>query len=419
MSVEFNAVATGLLVALILLWNLDFITTLLNLRSLDPIVPEEFKGVYDQEKYARSQEYARANARFSVISSTISLTGFLAFWFIGGFGFLDDLARGLGGSILAIGITYIAAIAILNHLFQLPFEIYDTFVLEERFGFNKTTPKTFIADQVKSFFLMAILGLPLVAGLLWVFENIENAWLWGWLGFTAFTLLLTYLAPAFILPLFNKFEPMPEGELKTSIEDMARKCEFPLTEVSIMDGSRRSAKSNAFFTGFGKNKKIALYDNLIEQQTTDELVAVLAHEIGHFKRKHIVQRVALSIVQTGILFFLLGLIIGGENTFATQLYDAFGTVPSAHSGLVLFMIVFGPVSRLISVAMNAWSRKHEFEADAYAADAQGTPDSLVSALKKLSTENLSNLTPHPLNVFLNHSHPPVLTRISALRGEST
>ena len=416
MSVEFNAVAIALLIALVLLWNLDFITTLLNLRSLDPEVPEEFKGVYDDEKYARSQEYARANARFSVISSTASLTGFLVFWFIGGFGALDDLARGLGGSILIIGLTYITAIAILNHLFQLPFEIYDTFVLEERFGFNKTTPKTFISDQIKSLFLMALLGLPVVAGLLWVFSEVPNAWLWGWLGFTAFTLLLTYLAPAFILPLFNKFEPMPDGELKSAIEEMARKCEFPLTEVSIMDGSRRSAKSNAFFTGFGKNKKIALYDNLIEQQTTEELVAVLAHEIGHFKRKHIIQRVALSIVQTGILFFLLGLIVGGESEFSYMLFDAFGTAPSVHAGLVLFMIVFGPVSRLISVAMNAWSRKHEFEADAYAADAQGTPDELVSALKKLSTENLSNLTPHPLNVFLNHSHPPVLRRIAALRS---
>lgn len=419
MSVEFNAVAIALLVALLLLWNLDFITTLLNLKSLSPEVPDEFKGVYDDEKYAKSQEYTRANARFSVLSSTITLTGFLVFWFMGGFGILDDFARGLGGSILVIGITYIAAIALLNHLFHLPFEIYDTFVLEERFGFNKTTPGTFIADQVKSLFLMAIIGLPVVAGLLWVFGAVPNAWLWGWIGFTAFTLLLTYLAPAVILPLFNKFEPMPDGELKTAIENMARKCEFPLTEVSIMDGSRRSAKSNAFFTGFGKNKKIALYDNLVEQQTTEELVAVLAHEIGHFKRKHIIQRVVLSIVQTGVLFYLLGLIVGGTNTFSTMLFNAFGTAPSIHAGLVLFMVVFGPVSRLLSVAMNAWSRKHEFEADAYAADAQETHAPLVSALKKLSTENLSNLTPHPLNVFLNHSHPPVLQRISALRGRAS
>jgi STE24 endopeptidase len=416
MQVEFNVVAITLIIALFFLWKLDLITTLLNLKSLSPEVPDEFKGVYDEDKYAKSQDYTRASARFEVVSSAISLTGFLVFWFFGGFRFLDDLARGLGGSILTMGLVYIAAIALLNHLFRLPFEIYDTFVLEERFGFNKTTPKTFFADQIKSLFLLSILGLPVVAGILWIFLEVPNAWLWAWVSFTCFTLLLTYLAPAFILPLFNKFEPMPDGELKQAIEAMAKKVDFPLTEVSIMDGSKRSAKSNAFFTGFGKNKKIALYDNLIEQQTTEELVAVLAHEIGHFKCKHIVQRIALSIVQTGVIFFLLGLIVGASNVFSEKLFDAFGVIPSVHVGLVLFMVIFGPVSRLLSVAMNAWSRKHEFEADAYAAKAQQNSAHLVSALKKLSTENLSNLTPHPLNVFLNHSHPPVTQRIAALRG---
>lgn len=416
MQPEFNAVAITLLIALFLLWKLDLVTTLLNLKCLRPEVPEEFKGVYDHEKYAHSQEYTRANARFGIISSAVTLTGFLVFWFLGGFGQLDALARGMGGSILVIGLTYVAAIALLNHLFRLPLEIYDTFVLEERFGFNKTTPATFAADQVKSLLLMALLGLPLVAGILWIFDNVGMAWLWAWLGFTAFTLLLTYLAPAFILPLFNKFEPMPDGELKQAIQAMAEKCQFPLTEVSIMDGSKRSAKSNAFFTGFGKNKKIALYDNLIEQQSTEELVAVLAHEIGHFKRKHIIQRIALSILQTGVLFFLLGQIVEGSNTFSLMLFDAFGTPPSIHAGLVLFMVLFTPVSRLLSVFLNAWSRKHEFEADDYAAKAQETPEFLVSALKKLSKDNLSNLTPHPLNVFLNHSHPPVLARIKALRS---
>jgi STE24 endopeptidase len=406
MDPEFNTIAIILLVALLLLWNLDFIATILNLKQLGPEVPEEFKGIYDDEKYAKSQAYTRASARFEIISSVVFLTALLVFWFIGGFGFIDDAARGIGGKSLRIGLTFFVFMAILGWLLHLPFEIYDTFVLEERFGFNKTTVKTFIADQVKSAVLMAVIGLPILAAILWIFKNVDHAWIWAWAAFTVFSLLLTYLAPSLILPLFNKFEPMPDGELKSAIQSMAAKC----------DGSKRSGKSNAFFTGFGKRKKIALYDTLIEQQTTEELVAVLAHEIGHFKRKHIVQRMVLSIVQTAVIFFLLGLVTDSNNAFSNQLFDAFGVATSTHMGFVLFFILFKPVSRILSVAMNAWSRKHEFEADAYAAEVQGSPDHLVSALKKLSTANLSNLTPHPLPVFLDHSHPPVLQRIEALRS---
>lgn len=417
MDPEFNTIAIVLLIALLLLWNLDFIATILNLKHLRPEVPEEFKGVYDDEKYAKSQAYTRASSRFEIITSVVFLTTLLVFWFLGGFGHLDALARGIGGKILRIGLTFFFLLAILNYLLHLPFEIYDTFVLEERFGFNKTTVKTFIADQIKSALLMAVIGLPILAAILWIFQNIEHAWIWAWATFTLFSLVLTYLAPSLILPIYNKFEPMPDGELRSAIQAMADKCAFPLTEISIMDGSKRSAKSNAFFTGFGKRKKIALYDTLIEQQSTDELVGVLAHEIGHFKRKHIVQRMVLSIIQTAVIFFLLGLATDSEGAFARKLFDAFGVGPiSIHVGLVLFFILFKPVSRILSVAMSAWSRKHEFEADAYAADAQGSPEHLISALKKLSTANLSNLTPHPLPVFLDHSHPPVLQRIQALRN---
>jgi len=232
---------------------------------------------------------------------------------------------------------------------------------------------------------------------------------------TVISLALTYLAPSLILPLFNKFSPLEDDDLNKAIQDMAKKCEFPLTEISVMDGSKRSSKSNAFFTGFGKRKKIALFDTLIESQSTKELVAVLAHEIGHFKRKHIVQRLVLSIIQTAVIFFLLGLATDPNTAFGQQLFAAFGVAPSIYVGLVLFMIVFKPVSRILSVAMNILSRKHEFEADEYAAKAQETPEHLIAALKKLSANNLSNLTPHPLEVFLDHSHPPVLVRIEALK----
>ncbi len=420
MSPEFNTIAIVLLVALLLLWNLDFLATLLNLGSLKPELPEEFTDVYDAEKYAKSQEYTRAHSRFGIISSIASLTILLVFWFFGGFSWLDSWTRSFQWEPLPRGLLYVAALLAGNYLLTLPFTIYDTFVLEERFGFNKTTPKTFVIDQIKSFFLTAVIGLPLLAALLLILDlEIDHTWFWAWLTFSGFVLAITYLAPSLIMPLFNKFEPMEEGELKDAIYAMARDCEFPLTEITVMDGSKRSAKSNAFFMGFGKKKKIALYDTLVENHSTEELVAVLAHEIGHFKRKHIIQRIVASIIQFGVLFFLLGLIINPGSTFAQELFAAFG-IPaeniSPHAGLIFFGILFSPVNRLLGVVLNAWSRKHEFEADAYAAEAQQSSAHLIAALKKLSIDNLSNLTPHQLRVVLDYSHPPVLVRIQALRS---
>lgn len=421
MTPEFNTIAILIVVALLLLWNLDFIATLLNLGSLKPELPEEFSDVFDQEKYAKSQEYTRAGGKYSIITSISSLTVLLVFWFIGGFGWLDNWTRSFGFAEVGTGLLFIGAMLLGNYLTSLPFSIYDTFVLEERFGFNKTTPKVFVVDQIKSIFVMALIGGPLIAALLLIFIHVSAAWLWAWVTFSIFVLAITYLAPSLIMPLFNKFEPMEEGELKDAIYAMAKECEFPLTEITVMDGSRRSAKSNAFFMGFGKNKKIALYDTLVENHSTEELVAVLAHEIGHFKRKHIIQRIVASIAQFGVLFFLLGLIINPESAFSQQLFAAFG-IPaaniSAHAGFIFFGILFSPVSRLLGIFLNAWSRKHEFEADAYAAESQKSSDHLITALKKLSADNLSNLTPHKLRIALDYSHPPVLVRIEALRNLS-
>ena len=414
---EFNLLAIVLLVALFLLWKLDFIATLLTLKNLQPDLPEEFRGVWDDGKYRKSQEYEKAQARFGILSSITSLTLLLVFWTLGGFGWIDSLVTSWGMGQIASGLSFIGLIYLLSWLSSLPFDIYHTFVLEEKFGFNKTTKGTYIGDQIKSHLMTAIIGAPILALILWIFQSFDQAWIWAWLSFTVISLALTYLAPSLILPLFNKFTPLEDGELNKAIQKMARKCEFPLTEISVMDGSKRSSKSNAFFTGFGKRKKIALFDTLIESQSTDELVGVLAHEIGHFKRKHIVQRMVISIVQTAVIFFLLGMATNPESSFGAQLYAAFGIgSKSIAAGLVLFMIVFKPVSRILSVFMNMLSRKHEFEADEYAAVNQGTPDHLISALKKLSANNLSNLTPHPLEVFLDHSHPPVLVRIKALKA---
>lgn len=416
---EWNAVGITILIALFLLWKLDFIATLLNLKALSPELPSEFRGTYDPERYACSQAYTRESSRFEVIHSVWSLALLLGFWTLGGFGWLDGVARGLASGEIGAGLVFLSLLFLGHTALHLPFSIYDTFVIEERYGFNKTTPKTFFLDQVKSLLLAAALGLPLAAGILWIFGEVPHAWLWAWLFFTAFQLVLTWLAPSLILPLFNKFTPMEDGPLRRAIEAMAAKCGFPLGEISVMDGSKRSTKANAFFTGFGKNKKIALYDTLVEEQTQEDLVAVLAHEIGHFKLRHIVQRLAVSIAQAGALFFLLGLTIDPSGRFSRLLFDAFGVETiSPHVGLVLFGLLFAPASRLLGIAANAWSRKHEFEADAYAAEVTGNSESLVSALKKLSAKNLSNLTPHPLRVFLDHSHPPVLVRIDALRRHS-
>lgn len=403
---------------LIALWKLDFISTLLNLKALKPELPSEFADVFDKEKYEESQRYTQAKSKFHIASSVFSLFVLLAFWIMGGFVWLNDIASGFGLGPILTGLSYLGLLFLGNLILDLPFTIYSTFVLEKQFGFNKTTPATFISDQVKSLLLGLIIGAPLLALLLWIFGSVGNAWLWAWISVTAFSLLMTYLAPTYIMPLFNKFTPLEEGELKEEINAMAKKCDFPLTELFVIDGSKRSTKANAFFTGFGKQKKIALYDTLIKEQTNEELVGVLAHEIGHFKCKHIVQRMALSIIQTAVIFYLIGLFTTPNTTMSNAIYEAFGFTEAQplYVGFALFGILFKPISFLLELAMNIWSRKHEFEADNYAKVHQGTPDHLISALKKLSAQNLSNLTPHPLMVFLEHSHPPVLQRIDALRN---
>jgi STE24 endopeptidase len=418
---EWNPLALAILAMLVLLWLLDLIAAILNLKALSPELPGEFADVYDPERYAKSQNYTRESSRFEIMQSTFMLALTIAFWVCGGFFYLDLVARNAVGKMgmeseLVVGLLFLAMIYLGTHLIDLPFRIYDTFILEEKYGFNKTTPRTFVMDEIKNLLLTALLGGPLVAGVLWIFTHVPHAWAWGWVLITVMQLLLMWLAPVVILPLFNKFTPMPDGPLRDAIYKMAQKCKFPLMEISVTDGSKRSSKANAYFTGFGKTKKIALFDTLIEEQSQDEIVSVLAHEIGHYRCHHVIQRLVASIIQTAVVFYLLGLTVDPTNRWALDLFHGFGLENvSPHVGLVLFGLLFSPVSRILSVVFNAWSRKHEFEADAYAAKAVGTGEHLISALKKLSARNLSNLTPHPLRVFLDHSHPPTLVRIQALR----
>ncbi|MGJ8643252.1 MAG: M48 family metallopeptidase [Luteolibacter sp.] len=407
--------AIFIVVSLFLLWNLEFIATLLNLKTFPSTPPPELEGLMDQDKLDQARSYLTTNSRFDIIRATFSLTVLLGFWFLGGFAYTDTLARSFAENEIFAGLIFLSALFLAQNLISLPFDYYETFVIEQKFGFNKSTPALFFTDRIKGLLLAAVLGLPLIAGILWIFHEVPNAWLWAWAFVTAFQLILTYLAPSLILPLFNKFTPMEDGELKTDIEALGDKCGFPLHGVFTIDGSKRSTKANAYFTGFGKHKKIALFDTLIEKSSPKEILAILAHEIGHFRLGHIKQRLFVGILQMALIFFLIGLATNPEGAFARALHDAFfvGKI-SPHVGLVLFTILLEPASKLLSVLANAWSRKHEFEADAYASQSTGTPEALATALKKLSSDHLSHPAPHSLRIVLDYSHPPLLQRLKAL-----
>lgn len=406
-----NIYAVIILMALVVSYALEIASGLLTLRSLKNVPPKELQDVFDPALYAKSQEYTRERLRFGFVRSTVDLALILIFWFAGGFNFLDLKLRELGWSELLTGVAYIAALGLGMTLLSLPFKIYSTFVIEEKFGFNKTTWGVFVADLLKSLALSIILGVPLLMAVLWFFEVAgANAWLYAWGTITLFTLLIQYVAPIWILPLFNKFTFLEEGGLKQAILDYARSVGYPLKEIVVMDGSKRSAKANAFFTGWGKNKRIALFDTLLEKYSTEELVAVVAHEVGHFKLKHIVKGDMLTIFNIGVMFYLLSVFISHQG-----LFDAFGMAhQSTYAGLIFFGMLYAPIEMLLSLGMNYLSRKHEFEADHFSAETTGHGDGLVSALKKLSAHNLTNLTPHPLAVFLYYSHPPLRERLQAL-----
>ncbi len=407
-----NTIAIIILAIIAADFVLGLVSEMMNIKHLKKDLPEEFSDVFDDEKYAKSQEYTKTRTRFGWITGTWSLLILLVFWFSGGFEWLDQAIRGYGYGEVLNGMIFFSVIMLAITLLNLPFSVYSTFVIEERFGFNKTTPKVFVTDMVKSLLLGAVIGLPLLAGIIYIFIALGSmAWLYGWIGVTLFSLGLQYVAPTWIMPIFNKFTPLEDGELRDKIVAYSEKVNFPLKQLFVIDGSKRSAKANAFFTGFGKNKRIALYDTLIENHTSDELVAVVAHEVGHYKKKHIIKGTLLSTIYTGVMFFLLGIILEYK-----PLYEAFFvTEPSVYLGLIFFGLLYKPVDFILSVFTGMLSRKHEFEADTWAAETTGKPNDMIQALKKLSADNLSNLTPHPFYVFLNYSHPPVLQRIQELK----
>jgi len=384
----------------------------LNLKMIRNELPQAFKGLYGARRYRRSQEYLKVNTRFKWIVSLYSLLIILLFWFGHGFPALDNWVRSFQHGPVLSGLIFMGVLLLAKTVLELPFDIYDTFVIETRFGFNKTTWKTYIADAAKGIGLTLVIGGPLLAAILAFFEYAgENAWFWCWLAVTGFTLIMQYVAPTWIMPLFNKFKPLEEGELKNAIMSYSQSIDFSLENVFIMDGSKRSAKSNAFFTGFGKHKRIVLFDTLIEQHTVAELVAVLAHEMGHYKKRHIQTTLILGILQMGVMFWLLAQFI----TFQ-ELFNAFYmNEKSVYAGLIFFGMLYSALDFIMGFFLQMLSRKNEFQADQFAAQTTGDANSLAEALKKLSVHNLSNLQPHPFYVFLNYSHPPVLERLKALK----
>jgi len=404
----------GLIIASLIIFQylVSVIASILNLKSLRGELPQEFAGVYNPDIYKKSQEYTRTKTRFGWVVSSIELLATLLFWYFGGFAALDVWVRGWNFPLVFSGTLYMGTLAFVQYLAFLPFIVYSTFVIEERFGFNKTTLQTFILDQMKAIFLGGAIGAVLLICVLALLEYLGSAaWIYAWIAVAVFMFFMQFISPKWILPLFNRFEPLPEGELHDAIFDYAKKVKYSLKEIFVVDGSRRSTKTNAYFTGFGKNKHIALYNTLIEKHTTEELVSVLAHEIGHYKKRHISIFMGLSVLHAGILFFLLSLFLKLPGVFEAFYIQEM----SAYTGLAIFSLSFTPIHSLISIFLNWVSRIHEFEADAFSAKTANGADTMICALKKLSKDNLENLFPHPMLVWLEYSHPPMLERIEALR----
>ncbi len=413
----------GYLAAALALLAFDFLLHLavrwLNLRHVRSGVPEEFRDVMDAEKYARAQRYLRDSTRFEMVSSAILTPVTILFILLGGFGWADALARSAGWAMIPTGLLFAAVLAVASEALHLPFEIHDTFVLEARYGFNRTTWRTFVADRLKGLLLAAVVGLPLLALALWFFSVAgRRAWLAVWAVLTLAQVVLAFVAPAWILPLFNRFTPLEEGALRSAIEHLATRQDFRLGGIFRIDGSRRSSKANAYFTGFGRWRRIALYDTLIDKHGVDELVAVLAHEIGHARLGHIRRGLALAALGTGLMLFVLSIFLRESGLYAAfgVPFEPVGGQPPLYAGLVLFGFLYSPLSLLIGLIVNAVSRRHEYAADAFAARVTGDARPLVEALRRISTDQLDDLEPHPLKVWVEYSHPPVLARIRRLQS---
>ncbi len=396
---------------LVLGYLMERILDYLNLRHTVTELPSELHGIFDEEEYRKSQLYKKDNTRFSFISSTVSLVVILAVFFSGALGWLDRWTAAQTSSYIVQVLLFFGIIALAGDLLSTPFSLYDTFVIEERYGFNRTDLKTFFLDKLKAWLLTVVIGGGLLALITWIYMLTGE---WFWLvalgAITLFSLVMNMFYSQIIVPLFNKQTPLEEGSLRDKIEAFAGKVSFRLDNIFVMDGSKRSSKANAYFTGLGPKKRIVLFDTLIKDLEEEEIVAVLAHEVGHYKKKHTTKGLVISTLQTALTLYLFSLFVGVDS-FSVALG---GSGASFHMGLIAFGILYSPISTIIGLGTNLFSRKNEFQADRFASE-EYRADKLISSLKKLSKNNLSNLTPHPAYVFFHYSHPPLLKRIRALK----
>lgn len=400
-----------ILIAIILFdYILERVLNYLNAKQRKYPLPAELQGIYDTEKLQKAQDYDRVNSKFENVTSTFNTVLILLMFFLGGFAFVDSMAGSLTDNLILKGLIFFGILGIASDILQTPFSVYHTFVIEQRFGFNKTTPKTFILDKIKGLLLSVILGGIILGLVLWFYyRTTEYFWIYAWILVTFFMVFMGMFYSNLIVPLFNKQTPLEEGELKDAINTLAEKLNFKLKNIYTIDGSKRSSKANAYFTGLGSKKRIVLYDTLIKEMSIPEIVAVLAHEIGHYKRKHTYKNMVISVLQTGLTLYILSLFIKEP-----ALSQALGVEqPSFHIGAIAFGILYSPISTILGLILNVLSRKYEYEADYFAGKHAGA-NNLITALKNLSVNNLSNLNPHPLYVFFHYSHPTLLQRIRAL-----
>jgi STE24 endopeptidase len=387
------------------------ILSYLNIRSWDKPIPEELQDLYPTNKFEQAKAYAIDNDRVANILSWLFFIITLCFLYFRGFAWVDDIAHQLSGNYIVQGLLFFGIVALASSIISLPFDIYSTFVIEEKYGFNKMTVSTFITDKIKNLLLGAIIGGGIYALLAFLFQLLgDYFWLAAWAVVACFTLFIAAFYTSVLLPVFNKLTPLEAGKLRTRIEEYAAQVSFPLTNIMVMDGSKRSSKANAFFSGIGSRKSIVLFDTLINDMNTDEITAVLAHEVGHYKKKHILQSMALSVAQMGFLFFLFGWL--ARNPLMGEVLGA--KENTFYLSLVTFSLLYSPLSTIIGLFMNVFSRKNEYEADNYAKTTYGA-DPLISSLKKLYVNSLGNPQPDPLYVFVNYSHPTLLQRIKAMR----
>lgn len=412
-----NWVAEVIFIVIVVFLCLDFlverILDSLNRSAMSPDLPESLKGIYDEREYSRFQNYKRENDRFGLLSASFSFLLTLVFLCAGGFGWYNAWITGFTHQIVWQVLGVVGGLALVSGAIGLPFDWYATFHIEEKFGFNKTTPKIYIADLLKGMLVSAIVGGALLAAVVGFYVWVGDwFWLYAWGLVTVFSVFMSMFYSRLIVPLFNKQTPLAEGTLRDKIRAFAQKAGFKLDNIYVIDGSKRSTKANAYFTGLGPKKRIVLYDTLIQDLTEDEIVAVLAHEVGHYKKRHTLQFMIASVLQTGFMLWLFSLCVN-----LPVLSEALGGDKNYFQlGLVAFVLLYSPVGMLLGLLMNSWSRRNEYEADAYAA-AQGLGEALVSGFKKISVKSLSNLTPHPAYEWVYYSHPSLLKRIRAIRRE--